>query len=144
MTPGQMAAIHKAAFRSERAWSACEFQDLSASKFVQLFDEPHGFALTRTLAGESELLTLAVDPTYQRQGIAQRLCTTWLDAIKETTTAAFLEVASDNQPALQLYISLGFTQVGQRKAYYARKGAAADALVFRRNLTLGQHAESQT
>lgn len=136
MTPERMADLHRAAFQSERPWSATEFHDLLASKFARSFHDANGFALTRTVAGESELLTLAVDPVFQRQGIGRLLTMAWLDSIADNAQSAFLEVAADNVAARALYTSFGFAEVAKRSAYYARKNAAAaDAIVMRRDLT---------
>lgn len=143
MTPERMSVLHQAAFTVDRGWSAQEFSDLLENSFVQAFTHPYGFALTRTIAGESELLTLAVDPRHQRQGIAKTVLDEWLAHIRDTALTAFLEVAADNHPARALYLALGFEQVAQRRAYYQRKDApAADALILRRDLTLSQTPES--
>lgn len=139
MTPDRMAALHAAAFRHERAWTAGEFTQLLAQNHTHVCVHAQGFALTRTLAGESELLTLAVDPAHHRQGIARTLMHDWLTALQNTAETAFLEVASDNHGARALYAHFGFEQVAVRTGYYMRKDAAAvDALILRRNVTLGQ------
>lgn len=138
MTPQQLAALHLAAFKTERPWSASEFASLQASPYVAVFTAPFGFALSRTVAGESELLTLAVDPAHQRQGVGRLLTQTWLAAISDVASEAFLEVANDNTAALALYLSMGFAEIARRPAYYARKNAAfADAIVLRRAITIG-------
>lgn len=145
MTPAALATLHAAAFTTERPWSAAEFEDLLTSPLVALHSQPHGFALCRTVAGESELLTLAVDPSHQRQGIGRTLTQAWLEALHNTGAAerAFLEVASDNAGAIALYSALGFSNIGRRRAYYHRNGQqAADALVMQLDLTHGQPAES--
>ncbi|WP_187432099.1 [Ribosomal protein S18]-alanine N-acetyltransferase [Roseobacter fucihabitans] len=129
MTPQALADLHRRAFMSERAWSAQEFSDLLSNKYVSFIDEPGGFALIRSVAGEDELLTLAVDPACRRQGIADRLMSHWL--AKPTGNIAFLEVAADNTPARRLYEKHGFAETGRRKAYYARDGRpAVDALLM--------------
>ncbi|MDF1729040.1 MAG: ribosomal-protein-alanine acetyltransferase, partial [Sulfitobacter sp.] len=69
MKPADLARLHAAAFTRERPWAAAEFAALLENRHTALLTRPHGFALTRTVAGESELLTLAVDPAHQRQGI---------------------------------------------------------------------------
>jgi ribosomal-protein-alanine N-acetyltransferase len=47
-----------------------------------------------------------------------------------------LEVAADNAPALGLYKSLEFEQVGRRSGYYQRRdGTQCDALILRKSLT---------
>lgn len=138
MTPVQMAQIHQSAFLSERPWSTKEFTDLLEQPYTKAFTMPGGFALTRTLAGESELLTLAVSPAFQRQGIAHSLLTRWLGHANTVAETAFLEVAADNTPACTLYEKMAFRPSGLRKAYYAREGApAADAVLMTRALTSG-------
>ncbi len=138
MTPARMAQLHRAAFLRERPWSAEEFSELAQNRFVHCFDHASGFALTRTLAGESELLTLAVDPGHQGKGIGQQLLQNWLETLPTDTETAFLEVASDNQPAINLYQKFKFIEAGRRAAYYSRSnGTKADAIVMRRAVTLG-------
>lgn len=138
MTPLGLAEIHSAAFLRERPWSADEFQNLLDSAYVTLFHQPGGFALTRTVGGESELLTLAVNPTHQRRGIGRNLTLEWLAAIDGMADTAFLEVAADNTSAQRLYLDSGFVEVARRTAYYARKNATSvDAVVMRYRLTQG-------
>jgi len=138
VTADQMAQIHAAAFVQERGWTADEFTQLLGQKFIHPFTTEGGFALTRTLAGESELLTLAVNPAFQRRGIARRLLAAWLEADKPEAEIAFLEVAADNHAAIALYRSTGFTRRGLRKAYYMRNNAPpVDAVLMSQALTQG-------
>ncbi|MEP3687110.1 MAG: GNAT family N-acetyltransferase [Sulfitobacter dubius] len=138
MTAAELAALHAAAFTQDRPWQEAEFASLLDSPFVQLFTRPGGFALTRTIAGESELLTLAVDPSCQRQGIGRTLLRDWLAALPADCASAFLEVAADNQPARALYTGENFAHIATRRAYYARIDApAVDACILRRDLTHG-------
>ncbi len=110
------------------AWTARETEDSPAPIC--------GFLLARAIAGEAEILTLAVDPAHRRQGVARALIEASAGtAIALGAEAMFLEVAADNQAAIGLYRSAGFEPVGSRKGYYARPGVAAiDALVLRRTL----------
>ncbi len=138
MTPGEMARIHAAAFAPQRGWNADEFTALLAQPHSSAFTAQGGFALTRTVAGETELLTLAVAPDHQRRGVANSLITEWTQSTSTSAETAFLEVAADNTGAIALYNKHGFIQSGLRKAYYARAdGAAADALLMTRALTRG-------
>ena len=94
-----------------------------------------GFILCRVVAGEAEVLTLAVRPERRRQGIALALVEAAAAFAAQTADAMLLEVARDNPGALALYARTGFVVVGQRAGYYARRGApAVDALVMRRAL----------
>ena len=143
MTPAEMSALHRTAFAPERGWSATEFAELLQNPMVQLHQRPQGFALSRTVAGESELLTLAVEPAHQRRGLGKQLVLGWLTGVSDRAEVAFLEVAADNHAALALYKATGFAQSGLRHGYYARKsGAFADAVLMRKDLmTRGQPVE---
>jgi [ribosomal protein S18]-alanine N-acetyltransferase len=89
---------------------------------------PLGYAAFRHAAGEAELLRLAVVPGERRRGIARALVAEGLERLdREGVQVCFLEVRTDNEPAVKLYESLGFARIGQRSGYY-RDGA--DALVF--------------
>ncbi len=95
-----------------------------------------GFILARAIAGEGEILTLAVSPTVQRRGIGRALVEATIGICTETRVESlFLEAAQDNLPAIALYSQTGFESAGLRKGYYRRDGApAVDALVMRRTL----------
>lgn len=136
MTPEHLARLHAATFLHERPWQVAEFADLLASPLVTLYPHAHGFALTRRVADESELLTLAVDPDHQRQGIARHLLIQWLNDCASGVSIALLEVAADNIPARALYRDLGFEVIATRRGYYKRKGAKSmDAEIMRREIS---------
>lgn len=109
---------------------------LLGSPHVFLISESGGFLMGRAVAGEAELLTLAVSPAWRRQGIGVRLVHRFLNEAKaRATTTAFLEVAASNAPAIALYASTGFRPVGRRKAYYrGDDGTKDDALILSRAL----------
>jgi ribosomal-protein-alanine N-acetyltransferase len=97
---------------------------------------PVGVILMRAIAGEAEVLTLAVEPSHRRRGVARALLEAGLaQAITAGAGACFLEVAADNVAALALYRAAGFDEAGHRGGYYRRPGGlAVDALVLRRTL----------
>jgi ribosomal-protein-alanine N-acetyltransferase len=88
------------------------------------------------VADEAEILTLAVRPETRRRGIGARLVRA--AAVRAADLGAerlLLEVAQDNVAARGLYARCGFIEVGRRRGYYARPGAAAaDALTLALNL----------
>ena len=85
--------------------------------------------LGRTPPFEYEVHTIGVDPAYQGRGVGRLL----LDDLLNFAAGAVvhLEVRTDNESALALYRSVGFTQVGLRKRYYRVSGA--DAYTMRRD-----------
>jgi len=137
-----MASAHAQAF--DRPWDETAFRDLLASTgvfgFVADGEDPAGVVLCRTIAGEAEILTLAVPPWARRRGIAKALMAAALGMARELgANWAYLEVDVDNAAAVALYEGLGFSRAGLRRAYYDRgPSGRADALVMRLDLT-SQH-----
>lgn len=120
MTPAALAALHAKCFETPRPWSADEFASMLASKGVFLQTSDAGFALGREIAGEVELLTLAVDPARQRQGVGCKLLSAFETEAKERGAKdAYIEVAQNNTAARALYLAAGYTESGQRAAYYS-------------------------
>lgn len=131
-----MAALHARCFRTPRPWSTAEFCDLLADPMTFRVLAPGGFALGRAIAGQAELLTLAVDPDMRRLGIGTGLLSAYEDSARaRAATESLLEVAADNTPAIALYHAAGYAQVGWRPAYYRHPdGVRCDAIVLRRSL----------
>ncbi|MBU2957108.1 GNAT family N-acetyltransferase [Paracoccus sp. 1_MG-2023] len=131
-----LAATHAACFTVPRPWSAAEFDDLLAGPGAFLLGNPRAFLLGRALAGEAELLTLAVDLALRRRGIARELLAEFADrAARLGAEEAFLEVAADNVAARSLYLRNGWVEAGLRPRYY---GPATDAIVMRSRLETAQ------
>lgn len=85
---------------------------------VRLGQDLCGFSICRTVIDEQELLMIAVDPTFQKTGIASSLLNEIaLRAKEENVEIIFLEVRSNN-PAQSLYQKHGFEKIGVRAAYY--------------------------
>ncbi len=95
-------------------------------------DQVIGYAVLKLIAGEAELLTLAVVPEYQGQGLGRRLLQGVLEQAREAgAEQLFLEVRVSNAPAILLYRSTGFSDCGRRRDYYPNPdGSHEDALVM--------------
>jgi [ribosomal protein S18]-alanine N-acetyltransferase len=132
MTPSEMAALHAACFTTPKPWSAADIAATLATPHSFLLSEPQGFLIGRALAGEAELITLAVAPKARNQGIGGRLVEAFLARARaENAESAFLEVSAANLPAQRLYVAKGFEQKGKRRAYYATpEGTRIDALIM--------------
>lgn len=90
-----------------------------------------GFALGRVVAGEAELLLLAVKKNAQGRGIGRLLLDRFLAQAKlRGAQKLHLEVREGNH-AVKLYASAGFREVGRRKHYYrGRDNQLHDALTL--------------
>ena len=86
--------------------------------------------LGRTPPFEYEIHTIGVDPDHQGRGIGRQMMTELLDFAGPDSTI-YLEVRTDNTPAIALYSGLGFVTMGLRKRYY--HGSGADAYTMRRD-----------
>jgi len=80
--------------------------------------QARGFALQRSVAGESELLLLAVHRSAQRCGIGRQLLDHFIDTSQASgATRLHLEVR-DGNPAVAMYEAVGFAAEGRRFNYY--------------------------
>ncbi len=132
-----LAQRHAAAFTGTmRPWSAKEFEALLASSLTHLIQTKNAFALTRIVADEAELLTLATDPTHRRQGHARALLQEIENhANAQGATTLFLEVSAENAAAIALYLSAGYKETARRSDYYhAPEGHRIDALILTKAL----------
>ncbi len=78
-----------------------------------------GYIGSQTVAGETDMMNVAVHPDYRRQNIALALVNGLIEALKERESHCLsLEVRQSNAPAIALYEKLGFQQVGLRPNYY--------------------------
>ena len=92
-----------------------------------------GFALSRGVLDEEELLLIAVDPAHRGHGVGSRLLQRFIDAALERgRRRLFLEMREGN-PADSLYQRAGFEPIGRRRNYYrsAAKGPL-DAITYAR------------
>ena len=132
-------AVMEAAFddRFGEAWTRSQCAGILPMPGISLAlardpaDRLIGFALQRIIAGEGELLLLAVVPDQRRRGIGQRLLQSFIEtAHDEGTGRVHLEVR-DGNPAVEMYQSAGFKIVGRRRKYYhGRTGGQFDALTL--------------
>ena len=93
--------------------------------------EVAGYVGSQTVLGETDMMNVAVSPDHRRRGIAERLITALVEALRERGSHCLtLEVRASNAPAIGLYEKLGFSQVGRRPNYY--RNPREDALILRK------------
>lgn len=94
------------------------------------------YAVTSTAADEAELLTIAVSPQYQKQGLGRQFLEFLCGSFDQSLHSFFLEVRVSNHPAIALYQSFDFNEVGVRPDYYPKSDSHGreDALIMAKNL----------
>jgi ribosomal-protein-alanine N-acetyltransferase len=130
-----IAAIQAASF--QRGWGEDEFRSLLLDRNVichraLMGRTVIGFILSRLVAGEAEILSVAIAPAWRGRGFARPLLDLHLRRLAGLgARTVFLEVDEKNAPAGRLYRRAGFYEVGRRRGYYE---GGATALVLRRDL----------
>lgn len=115
-------------------WSVVGFEEmlrfpLTVALIAERAGEVVGYLIGRAVAGEGEILNLAVTPEERRHGLGSRLLEAGLQALSTAgATRVWLEVRESNSAALALYLKRGFGAAGRRSRYY--KSPVEDALVL--------------
>ena len=134
----QVAALEKQCFSdpwSESSVASELSNPLSAWLVAMDGDVLAGYVGSQSVMGESDMMNIAVDAHYRRQGIAQALVKELVAQLKEKGNHSLtLEVRISNQPAIALYEKLGFEHVGKRPNYY--RNPKEDALILRKEWQL--------
>lgn len=93
-----------------------------------------GYLIGNVIAGESELLRIAVARKYKGCGHSKTIMEKYFQHTSENYFEKcenyFLEVRSQNKIAINLYKSMGYEQIGCRRNYYSNPND--DALIFKK------------
>jgi ribosomal-protein-alanine N-acetyltransferase len=139
----RMAEIHAEGFAI--GWTRDEFEQMILERSIAdvlVSQAPFGeivtgFAISRVVIGEAELLSIALDTEVRGLGLSSPLLEFHLGNLaKAGARTVFLEVADENHAALALYRAAGFREMGRRKGYYADAagGSRHDALTMQADL----------
>ncbi|MDO4896605.1 MAG: ribosomal protein S18-alanine N-acetyltransferase [Moraxella sp.] len=98
-------------------------------------DECMGYLIYQIVFETAEILRIATDSDFQKQGVGKGLLDEF-DRLCRAKNAEriLLEVRADNAPAIRLYERQGFYQIDVRKGYYKDEWGAMDALILQRDL----------
>ncbi len=111
----------------QAAYTVIELCDGDAAEATR--DSLVGYALLRCF-DDAEIIRIATDPRYRRQGIGSMLLNELLrEAHKRNIHSIFLEVRSSNIAAVSLYEQAGFEKAGVRRNYYS--APVEDAIIMR-------------
>ncbi|WP_216901897.1 ribosomal protein S18-alanine N-acetyltransferase [Nocardia alni] len=132
--------LEEVLFPEDDPWSVVAFESELAgahNRYLVARDETGrvvGYAGIALLGNhehpEAEVHTIGVDPGSHRGGIGTALLRAMLTEAAKRGGPVFLEVRTDNAPAIALYEKHGFHIIGLRKNYYQPSGA--DAFTMRR------------
>ena len=117
-----IANIEKICFASP--WTedgiAEELENPLAHFLVAVGDSVMGYIGVHEICGEGSITNVAVLPNFRCNGIGKALVSAAINGAKERNCEFItLEVRKSNFPAISLYSSLEFEQVGLRKNFYS-------------------------
>lgn len=88
-----------------------------------------GYCIFMIAADEGEILRIAIDRSMRLGKMGKKLLSDVISLMQGMNCSeVFLEVRASNTPAISLYRSLGFVEIGVRKGYYRDNGE--DAVLF--------------
>lgn len=136
---GTMALAFDAAFGE--AWTKAQCLSVLSLPGVWLTlarqdARPAGFALTRIVLDEAELLLLAVRPAHRRTGVGRALLVAAAGGARARGAVRMHLEVRDGNGALALYRAAGFADAGRRRDYYrGGSGRTFDAITLSIALT---------
>ncbi|MBI4397325.1 MAG: ribosomal protein S18-alanine N-acetyltransferase [Elusimicrobia bacterium] len=119
-----VAAIERASASSP--WSEAQFSAELEKPFADFYvarmsGTVAAFAGVWRVAGEVQVVNIAVHPSWRRRGLGRRMLRR---ACAEDSKLFTLEVRESNQAARRLYESEGFRETSRRPGFYEGKEAA--------------------
>ena len=128
----QVAALERLCFSdpwSENSVASELENELSLWLVAEEGETVLGYVGSQTVLDETDMMNVAVHPDHRRRGVAAALITELVSRLKmQGSRCLKLEVRASNAPAIALYETLGFTQLGLRKNYY--RNPKEDALIL--------------
>ena len=118
----EAAAIEAACFRQN--WSRAVLEESFGrawNVFLGVEEDGHliAYGNASVIAGEGEILRIAVSKGFRSRGIGRELLAAMEEAARRKGAKVLtLEVRESNLTARKLYFSAGFAEEGRRKDYY--------------------------
>lgn len=123
------AEIEHELFHGDDPWSENSFlSELDNGNFyvgAYVDDVLIGYAGLAVSEYEGSIHTIAVVSAWQGRGVGRTLLRTLLAQVDAVGVPVYLEVRTDNTPAIAMYLAHGFEQLGLRRRYYQPSGADA-------------------
>ncbi|TWH03608.1 ribosomal-protein-alanine N-acetyltransferase [Pseudoxanthomonas taiwanensis J19] len=123
-------------------WTRGIFRDCLLAGYPALLalqdDQPAGYGVMSIAADEAHVLNLCTAPERQSRGLGRYVLRALLRMARDRGAhRVFLEVRPSNPPAIALYLSEGFNEIGRRPRYYPAHNGREDALVMAMELVSG-------
>ncbi|MBT5003690.1 MAG: ribosomal protein S18-alanine N-acetyltransferase [Porticoccaceae bacterium] len=116
---------------SKSPWSENQFQQcLQWTQVLVLDDTVVGFAVVAEMIDQAELQNISLHPDHSGVGLGSELLDTVIERLPAKINQIYLEVRVLNFSAIRLYSKAGFTEIGQRRGYYATEYGREDALLM--------------
>ena len=116
---------------SKSPWSENQFQQcLQWTQVLVLDDTVVGFAVVAEMIDQAELQNISLHPDHSGVGLRSELLDTVIERLPAKINQIYLEVRVLNFSAIRLYSKAGFTEIGQRRSYYATEYGREDALLM--------------
>lgn len=134
----RVADIERGAY--EFPWSPGVFRDCLRVGYncwvLEVDGEVQSYGIMSVAAGESHVLNLCVSTGWQGCGLGRRMLCCLLGVARDHhADTMLLEVRPSNPNALSLYRSMGFNEIGVRRAYYPARQGREDALLLATDLS---------
>ncbi len=110
---------------------------LSQHSVISIFSKkPHkGYLIARRIGKELEILSLGVDKSNRRLGLAKKMLSKLLNIEKKNKPKRILlEVSVENKIAIKFYKSSGFNICNLRKNYYSDRNKRISAYTMAKDI----------
>lgn len=120
LTPAEMVRIDREAHADATGRSDVEtFAKLLAMPNIFAVLRPEGYLIFRVAGLEADIHSFTIAPEHQNSGIGTEMLGDGLKQLHDRgVREVFLEVDTENLPALKLYHRAGFFVIGERPEYY--------------------------
>ena len=113
-----MISIHRQIFKED---NKTFFENLKTKEYYHTFvaeqnSQVVAYCIISEIMGDAEIINIATLDGYRQKGIAKNLLNFALENINYTK--CFLEVATKNIGAINLYKACGFIEISRRQKYY--------------------------
>ena len=104
-------------------------------KVLVLDNKLIGYLITSIVQNECHIMNLCVKKEYRNFGYGKLILNELYDElIKLNCEVIFLECRPSNKPALKLYSTLGYNEIGKRRNYYPAPNGYEDAVILAKNV----------